>query len=141
MHLFDGACVLTFPHVCRQINSLLPVMMHESSASQLVRVCETLPGIVKMPRTVQLVKQLRKELNIHDLMKSQRHRRPKNGMFQLIHLYINVPIPFHLKLYINVPIPFHLKLYINVPIPFHLKLYINVPIPFHLKLYINVPIP
>ena len=39
------------------------------SSSKLVIICEQGPGSVKMPYTIQLVKQLKKELNIEKVMK------------------------------------------------------------------------
>ena len=42
-----------------------------NSVDKLVEVCEAL-STVRMPRTVHLVKQLRKELNFSDVVKSYR---------------------------------------------------------------------
>ena len=42
-----------------------------NSVDKLVDMCEA-PGSMRMPRTVSLVKQLRKELNIPDIVKSLR---------------------------------------------------------------------
>ena len=52
-----------------QLTSLTPVLSFESNVTQLLHVCESPPGSVKMPRLVQLVKQLKKELNVPDIMK------------------------------------------------------------------------
>lgn len=59
----------------RQLSTMLPLLMHETNATRLVHVCEAPPGIVKMPRTMQLVKQLKKELNVPEIMKKLHHRR------------------------------------------------------------------
>lgn len=48
---------------------LKAVMVSEEASSKLVNVCETGPGSVKMPYTIQLVKQLRKELNLEKIVK------------------------------------------------------------------------
>ena len=52
--------------------TMLPVLTHETNATRLVHICEAPPGVVKMPRTMQLVKQLRKELNVPEIMRKQR---------------------------------------------------------------------
>ena len=51
-------------------------MLAAQAASKLVEVCEQGPGSMKMPRTIQLVKQLKKELNLPKLVKDQ-HKRKK----------------------------------------------------------------
>jgi len=45
-----------------------------NGATQLVEVYENTPGVVKMPRMLQLVKQLKKELNIEKIITQRRHR-------------------------------------------------------------------
>lgn len=53
----------------RQETSLQPAVKCVDSCSKLISVCEQGPGNVKMPYTIQLAKQLRKELNIERRMK------------------------------------------------------------------------
>lgn len=55
----------------------MPVMVAVESASKLVNICEQGPGSVKMPYTIQLVKQLKKELNLQKLMKEHKNTRRK----------------------------------------------------------------
>ena len=52
-------------------SSLVPVLICVESASKLVSICEQGPGSVKMPYIIQLVKQLRKELNVEKLVKEK----------------------------------------------------------------------
>ena len=54
-----------------EIDSLIHAMNLVNSVDKLVEVCEA-PSTVRMPRTVHLVKQLRKELNFSDVVKSYR---------------------------------------------------------------------
>ena len=52
----------------------MPVLMATNAAHKLVEIVESTPGPLKMPKTVMLVKQLKKELNITKSMKEE-HRR------------------------------------------------------------------
>ena len=47
----------------------MPIMTAVECSSRLVSICEHGPGSVKMPYTIQLVKQLKKELNVQKIMK------------------------------------------------------------------------
>lgn len=44
-----------------------------NSVDKLIEACEA-PRTIRMPRTVQLVKQLRKELNFSDIVKNMRRK-------------------------------------------------------------------
>ena len=55
----------------------MPVMVAVESASKLVNICEQGSGGIKMPYTIQLVKQLKKELNLQKLMKEHKTTRSK----------------------------------------------------------------
>ena len=57
--------------------SLKHVMMAADASNKLVSVCEQGPGTVKMPRTLQLAKQLKKELNIQKIVKEEHNFRKK----------------------------------------------------------------
>jgi len=57
--------------------SLKHVMMAADASNKLVSVCEGGPGTVKMPRTLQLVKQLKKELNVQKIVKEEKNFRKK----------------------------------------------------------------
>jgi len=46
----------------------------------LVEVYENTPGVVKMPRMLQLVKQLKKELNIEKIITQRRHHRGRTRL-------------------------------------------------------------
>ena len=63
-------CVSLYSHY----DSLLPVLNEVSAASQLVDAVEGTPGTVRMPRMMQLVKQLRKELDIHKIFAEHRQK-------------------------------------------------------------------
>ena len=65
---------LTLIH--REIESLTHSLNLVNSVDKLIEACEA-PRTIRMPRTVQLVKQLRKELNFSDIVKSIR----KKGMY------------------------------------------------------------
>ena len=54
-----------------EIDSLIHAMNLINSVDKLVEACEV-PSTVRMPQTVHLVKQLRKELNFSDVVKSLR---------------------------------------------------------------------
>ena len=59
---------------CSHSKTLMPVLMATNAAQQLVEIAESSPGSIKMPKTLMLVKQLKKELNITKSMKDE-HRR------------------------------------------------------------------
>ena len=46
-----------------------------NGATQLVEVYESTPGAVKMPRMLQLVKQLKKELDIKKIISQCKHSK------------------------------------------------------------------
>ena len=48
-----------------------------NSVDKLVDACEA-PRTIRMPRTVHLVKQLRKELNFSDIVKNMRKKGMEN---------------------------------------------------------------
>lgn len=62
--------------LCSHATSLVPVITCVESSNKLVSICDQGPGNVKMPYTLQLVKQLRKELNVEKLMK-EKHKSNK----------------------------------------------------------------
>ena len=62
------------PLLHRHIRTLIPVLTMLNGATQLVEVYENTPGVMKMPRMLQLVKQLKKELNIEKIINQRRHR-------------------------------------------------------------------
>ena len=57
--------------LCSDIESLTHAMKLVNSVDKLVEACEA-PRTIRMPRTVHLVKQLRKELNFSDIVKNIR---------------------------------------------------------------------
>ena len=64
----------------RHTNTLTPVLNVLNGATQLLEAYENSPGAIKMPRMLQLVKQLKKELNIHKVMKDQKKKPGMCGM-------------------------------------------------------------
>lgn len=64
----------------REIDSLTHAMNLVNSVDKLVDACEA-PRTIRMPRTVHLVKQLRKELNFSDIVKTIR----KKGIVLYLH--------------------------------------------------------
>ena len=56
------------------VTSPLPVLTHVNNSTLLVEICEVAPCLVKMPRTLQLVKQLGRELNITKILKEQKRK-------------------------------------------------------------------
>ncbi len=44
------------------------------ASDKLVAICEQGPGSIKMPNTITLVKQLKKELNIQKITKEERKK-------------------------------------------------------------------
>ena len=65
----------TFLPPPRDTTSLIPVLTMFSGATQLVEVYESTPGVVKMPRMLQLVKQLKKELDIKKIISQCKHSK------------------------------------------------------------------
>ena len=65
---------LIFLCIHRHSKTLMPVLMATNAAHSLVEIVESTPGALKMPKTVMLVKQLKKELNITKTMKEERRR-------------------------------------------------------------------
>ncbi len=58
----------------RHYDSLLPVLNEVSAASQLVDAVEATPGPMRMPRMMQLVKQLEKELDVRKIFTEFRQK-------------------------------------------------------------------
>ncbi len=58
--------------------TLKHVMMAADASTKLVSVCEQGPGSVRMPRTLQLVKQLKKELNVQKIVKDEQKIKKKS---------------------------------------------------------------
>ena len=56
-----------------EIESLTHAMNLVNSVDKLIEACEA-PRTIRMPRTVMLVKQLKKELNFSDIVKSMRKK-------------------------------------------------------------------
>ena len=63
------------PPPSRDTTSLIPVLTMFNGATQLVEVYESTPGVVKMPRMLQLVKQLKKELDIKKIISQCKHSK------------------------------------------------------------------
>ena len=57
----------------RELESLTHSLNLVNSVDKLIDACEA-PRTIRMPRTVQLVKQLRKELNFSDIVKNIRKK-------------------------------------------------------------------
>lgn len=68
----------------REIDSLTHAMNLVNSVDKLVDACEA-PRTIRMPRTVHLVKQLRKELNFSDIVKTIR-KKGRRGILVLCDL-------------------------------------------------------
>ncbi len=63
------------PHFsCSHYDSLLPVLNEVSAANQLVDAVEATSGAARMPRMMQLVKQLKKELDVHKIFSDFRQK-------------------------------------------------------------------
>jgi hypothetical protein len=60
-------------HKAGEIESLTHAMTLVNSVDKLIDACEA-PRTIRMPRTVHLVKQLRKELNFSDIVKNMRKK-------------------------------------------------------------------
>ena len=65
----------------------MPVLMATNAAQQLVEKAESTPGSIKMPKTLMLVKQLKKELNITKTMKEE-HKRVGELVHTLAQIHV-----------------------------------------------------
>lgn len=74
-------------HTHSEIESLTHAMNLVNSVDKLIEACEA-PRTIRMPRTVLLVKQLKKELNFSDIVKNMRKKGERDMISQVVYIHV-----------------------------------------------------